>query len=139
MIVRLRFAEMHAGSPMVSGSGELNWLLLAPMFFIDAYKSAPSWAKSLITIYIHLANTSTPKLLQADSWKLVCIVPQGDTAFFLTILSKIVVKPMLQLECGQMIYVHVQDGQVKCYGSVFNFIGDHPGQAEMMCIVLLHL
>lgn len=130
---------MRAGSPMVSGSGELNWLLLAPMFFVDAYESAPSRAKSSIAIYVRLANASTPELLQADSWKLVCIVPQGDTAFFLAVLSKIVVEPMLQLERGQMIYVRAQDGQVKCYGSVFDFIGDHPGQAEMMRIVLLHL
>ncbi len=125
-------AEAKAGMPMLSENGRINWLLLNIMFFIDAYESAPSRTKDSIAIYMRFANASTDELNQANSWKLVCIVPQGDTAFFLNVLREVVVKPMLDLEHACMIYFRAWDHEIKCYGSIFAFIGDHPGLAEIM-------
>lgn len=117
---------------MTSEKGEINWLLIMPMFFIDAYESQPSRSKSSIAIYVRLANASTKELKRANSWKLICIVPQGDTKFFLEALREVVVKPMLLLEQGVNIYFRALNREVLCYGSVFDFIGDHPGLAEIM-------
>jgi len=125
-------AEVRSGVPMISETSSPNWLLLMPMFFIDASESAPSRLKTSISIFVRLANASTEELKQSKSWKLVCIVPQGDTAFFLAVLNEVVVKPIKKLEQGYMIYFKAYDQEIKCYGSVFAFIGDHPGLAEIM-------
>lgn len=124
---------------MISKNGAVNWLLLMPMFFIDAYESSPSRVKDSIAIYVCFANASAKELKQACSWKLVCIVPQGDTAFFLDVLHHVVVEPIRKLEQGLKISFHALNGVVKCYGSVFDFIGDHPGLAEIMRTMLLTL
>lgn len=112
----IRLAEACAGAPVAEEGGELNWLLLMPMFFIDAYKLVALCIKDLIAIYMHLANTSSNEL----------------QSFFLAVLLEVVIHPMQQLECSQRFYVCAQGGEMQCYGTVFDFIGDHPGLAEIM-------
>jgi hypothetical protein len=110
-----------------------DWLFLTPDFFINAYESTPSHTKESITIHMQFSSASTTELKSNQSWKLLCVVPQGDTALLLKVINKLIINPILDLKHSMYIYICARGGPVMCLGTARAFIGDHIGQAEIKC------
>jgi hypothetical protein len=76
-----------------------------------------------------LMNKSSKQLQRTGSRVLLCVLPSGvDT---LDALEHIAVKPLRKLEKGIRIYFKDGGESVRCYGSLYQFNGDHPAQAEV--------
>jgi hypothetical protein len=91
-------------------------LLLAPLFYSDAFKLHHLQQEQADRIYMCLGNKHIDDLLRSVGKLLLCLVPEG--ADLLEVIMHIIVQPMRRLECGTPIKFVAVDHMFWCYSSL---------------------
>jgi hypothetical protein len=101
--------------------------MILPILYVDGFEQHRSRKASVEGIYMALANMSKEELLSKESRTLLCEVPPGCD--LKEAINIVVVDAMRLLERG--INVDFNGETVRCFGSLFCVIGDHPSQAKL--------
>jgi hypothetical protein len=103
--------------------------LLLPVFYLDAFEQSWSCNKSVIGIYMAMANMPVAEYRKADLRILLCLVLK--TISLHTAIREIIIKPMCLLKRGVNFMFKAEGKSRQCYGSAYAILGDHPSQMEM--------
>jgi hypothetical protein len=91
--------------------------LILPIIYTDGFGINKMCEGQFKGIYMTLVNLSAQDHRQASTKSILCYLPQG--ANLLEALRIVMIKPLLQLECGIKIYFEGLRQSIWCYGSMF--------------------
>lgn len=103
--------------------------MVLPVIYCDGFEQSRSRNASVEGIYMSFANASMEEQMSAESRILLCEVPTGCD--LMEAFNIVVVEQMRLLERGIDIYFEDLGKSVRCYGSIFCILGDHPSQAKL--------
>ncbi len=138
LITNYSFTRLFRARARAQGRRPGQCRMVLPTFYIDVFEQARSRNASVEGIYMSFANAPTSEHRAASSRILLCEVPPGCDLF--EALRIVVIEPMRLLERG--IDVEFKSaGIMRCYGSIYCVLGDHPSQAKLAgrCNLTAHL